>query len=82
MVDRQKLLHPERELTEPLYSISTWDTDLQRFTPQAGLSCESINVPWRTLLRVMRELRQMGYQFGDPSVRVERTDGRLFDGTA
>lgn len=73
----------------PLYSIRTWDTDLQAYTPQVGLSVPSINVPWRTLLQVMRELRGMGYtahyrrdQDGahddnDFFVLVERTDGAV-----
>ncbi len=72
----------------PLYSIGTWDTDLQAYTPQVGLTAPCINVPWRVLLRVMRELRRMGYsahRFRDPdgghedndaSVLVERTDGK------
>jgi len=45
----------------PLYSVGTWDMDEQAYTPQVGLSVPSQNVPWRTLLRVVRELRDMGY---------------------
>ena len=65
----------------PLYSIGTWDTDLQAYTPQVGTE-PCINVPWRRLLQVMRLLRQDGYSHdsNDWSVLVERTDGQPFDG--
>lgn len=55
----------------PLYSIGTYDGDAQGYTPQAGLSLYPINVPWRGLLQIMRELCQMGY-----SVCPRRADGR------
>ena len=76
----------------PLYSIGTWDTDTQSFTPQAGLTVPSQNVSWTTLLEVLRQLRRIGYtchRFRDPSgshtdndssVFVERTDGKELDG--
>lgn len=76
----------------PLYSIATWDTDEQAYTPQAGLLAPSQNVSWRGLLAVLRELRTMGYSChyfrdtdgghndNDPAVLVERTDGRELDG--
>ncbi len=75
-----------------LYSVGTWDTDTQAYTPQAGLTVPSVNVPWRTLLQVMRQLRGMGYsahrrrdaagehEDNDWCVLVERTDGQPFDG--
>ena len=75
-----------------LYSVCTWDTDEQAFTQQAGLTVPSQNVPWRTLLHVVRELRRMGYTAhyrrdangghddNDPMVMVERTDGEIMDG--
>ena len=75
-----------------LYSIGTWDTDLQAYTPQEGLTVPCINVPWRTLLEVVRQLRGMGYTChrvrdtdgshddNDWSVLIERTDGKPFDG--
>jgi hypothetical protein len=79
-------------MREPLYSVGTWDTDAQAYTPQAGLTVRSQNVPWRTLLEVMRQLRSMGYSAhyrrdqrgrhdnNDSYVLVERTDGELMDG--
>lgn len=79
-------------MTAPLYSVGTWDTDLQAYTPQEGLSCESQNVPLWGLREVLRQLRTMGYsahRYRDPSgdhssndyaVLVERTDGEPLDG--
>lgn len=79
-------------LMTPLYSIGTWDTDEQAYTPQAGLSFPSQNVPWRTLLNVVRELKSMGYSChryrdadggyddNDWCVLIERTDGAKMDG--
>jgi hypothetical protein len=50
-------------MTEPThtYSVRTWDTDEQRYTPQDGLS-----LPWRGLTlwqlrQALRELQGMGY---------------------
>ena len=72
---------------DALYSVGTWDTEAQAYTPQAGLSVPSLNIQWRTLLQAMREVRQMGYSahrvrssdgdhdWNDWSVLVERTDG-------
>lgn len=37
----------------PLYSVGTWDTDLQAYTPQDGLTVPSQNVPIGTLRRVL-----------------------------
>lgn len=80
-------------MTEPLYSIGTWDTEEQAYTPQIGLTVPCINVPWRTLLQVLRELKRMGYschRLRDPegthdsndwAVLVERTDGEPFNGS-
>ncbi len=71
-------------MKEPLYSVKTWCTDSQAFTPQIGLSVPSQNVSWRGLLAVLRELRDCGYQCGrkrlpggghdsgDPFVLVQR----------
>jgi hypothetical protein len=71
----------------PLYSVGTWDMDAQAYTPQDGLTVPCVNVPWRVLLQVLRELRSMGYSChrrrdahgehddNDWSVMVERTDG-------
>ena len=69
----------------PLYSVGTWDADLQDYTPQIGLSVPSVNVPLWTLLQIIRELREMGYEchrlrgsdgnhfVNDSSVLIERT---------
>lgn len=71
----------------PLYSIGTWDADLQAYTPQAGLSVPCVNVPLPTMRQVVRELRGLGYtchrrrdengDYGDNdmAVLIERTDG-------
>lgn len=79
-------------MSEPLYSIGTWDMDLQAYTPQVGLTVPCQNVPLATMRQVVRELRRMGYschrrmdKYGDhedndPSVLIERTDGKPFDG--
>ena len=79
-------------VTQSLYSVGTWDTDLQAFTPQAGLTCPSQNVPLFSLLDVLRQLRAMGYTChrrrdkngdhcdNDCSVLIERTDGQELDG--
>jgi hypothetical protein len=70
----------------PLYTIRTYDWELGEYTPQAGLTVPSANVPWRGLLAVLRELRSFGYSCdrprerdgshitSDSSVLVERTD--------
>lgn len=79
-------------MTEPLYSIGTWCTEQQAYTPQEGLSVPCLNVPLATMRQVVRELRGMGYschrlrdadgshEVNDSSVLIERTDGKEFDG--
>lgn len=82
-------------MTTPLYSIGTWDTDMQAYTPQIGVTVPCINVPLATMLEVLRQLRRLGYSChrrrhwfcgewshddNDWSVLVERTDGKPFDG--
>ncbi len=77
------------------YTVRTWDTDLQAYTPQVGLS-----LPWRGLTlwqlrRALQELRTMGYTAhrrrhffcgewdhsdNDYAVLVERAD-LMTDGT-
>ena len=71
-----------------LYSVGTWGTDAQAFTPQAKLGLPWLNIPLWTLKRVLQRLKTMGYgcyRFGgpefrdddnDPFVMVERTDGK------
>lgn len=80
---------PQRT-TAARYSIGTWDTDAQAYTPQLGAG-PSINVTWKGLLRAMRKLRRLGYsahryrdsdgthEHNDWSVLVERTDGMSRD---
>lgn len=70
------------------YSIGTWDTNRQAFTPQRGLSVPSFNATRWQLRQAMKELRQMGYSVhrfrgtkgdhedNDPFVLIERTDGK------
>jgi hypothetical protein len=77
-------------MTEPRYSIGTWDTEAPGFTPHPGL--KAFNLTRTELVEVMRELRGYGYtchrirdrdQHGvhtgdtdsDVSVLIERTDG-------
>lgn len=67
----------------PLYSCGTWGTDLQAYTPQAGAG-PAINVTLWQLRAALKQLRRMGYECwrrkhdgsSDPSVLVERTDGK------
>lgn len=71
-------------MSTALYTIRTWDGEADDFTEQAGLSVPSKNVPWLTLLQVMRELRNCGFmchykrsadgdhEANDPMVLVER----------
>ena len=76
----------------PLYSVGTWDTETQAYTPQEGLTVPSQNIPLWGLLEVIRQLRAMGYNChrrrdpsgshddNDWSVLIERTDGAPLDG--
>lgn len=62
--------------TRPKYDVTTWDTDLQRFTPQRGVR----RGPYTLfgLRRALRTLRTMGYDIKRefaPSVLVERIEG-------
>jgi hypothetical protein len=71
----------------PSYSVGTWDTEKQAYTPQDGLTVPCINVGWKTLLEIVRQLKNMGYschRLRDPNgghddndwtVLIERTDG-------
>jgi hypothetical protein len=71
----------------PLYSIGTWDTQKQAYTPQRGLSVPSFNITIEQLRIAMKELRSMDYSChrrrdadgsyddNDWSVLIERTDG-------
>ena len=68
------------------YSIGTWDTELQAYTPQHGVSCFYLS---RAELRQsIAQLRRLGYSAhrrgntrdghddNDWAVLIERTDGR------
>lgn len=46
---------------EPLYSVATWDTNKQAYTPQVGLSVPAFNITLRQLRVALKELRRMGY---------------------
>lgn len=72
----------------PLYSVGTWDTERQAYTPQRGLSVPSFNISQRQLIVAVRELKGMGYsahrrrdeeggyEDNDWCVLIERTDGQ------
>lgn len=72
-------------MSTPLYSVGTWDTEAQAFTPQVGVP--AFNLTLAELRQSLRELRRHGYQChryrdangthddNDFYVLVERTDG-------
>ncbi len=77
-------------MNEARYSIGTWDTEAQGYTPHPGL--KAFNLTRTELVEVMRELRGYGYTChrirerdehgqhtgeveSDVSVLIERTDG-------
>ena len=77
---------------KPLYSIGTWDTDAQAYTPQPETKTPCINVDIQGLRRHLRELRDEhgytahrfrdddgGHSDNDWSVLVERTDGKSLE---
>lgn len=53
------------------YYVTTWDTDLQEFTPQKGVRTGPHT--WRGLRRALRALQELGYpaRRGDSSTLVE-----------
>ena len=63
------------------YSIGTWDSEHECFTPQAECSTPWLNVDIHGLRRHLKELKACGYSChrhqgdSDPAVLVERTDG-------
>lgn len=69
----------------PRYSVGTWDTDLQAYTPQIGVPAFNLSI--HELRRSINLLRQCGYSChrkrsadgsyddNDHAVLVERTDG-------
>ncbi len=70
-----------------LYSVGTWDTEAQAYTPQVGLD-KSFNLTLAELRRAIRQLRNLGYladrrgnihighDDNDWTVLIERTDGK------
>ncbi len=78
----------ENKPVKPLYSIGTWDSKYQKFSPQPGTTTPWLNVDIHGLRRHLKELRTKGYSChrfkcpetgyvdSDPSVLVERTDGK------
>lgn len=76
----------QADCLEHRYSVGTWDTDTQAYTPQHGLG-KSLNITWRELVKAIRGLRRMGYTAhrirgsaggdcdNDTGVLVQRTDG-------
>ena len=77
---------PERDGTER-YSIGTWDTDDQAYTPQVN-GGRWLNLTLWELRRAIRRLRQLGYKAdrrgndrdghddNDWMVLIERTEGK------
>lgn len=61
---------------KPRYSVSTYDWELRKYTPQIGLTVPSVGITLAELRQAMRELRRMGYEChrGDTSVYVERLE--------
>ena len=66
----------------PLYTVRTWDSDLEDFTPH---DAQSQNITLWQVRSVLRDLRRLGYSChrvrmphggydSDPSVLVERVD--------
>lgn len=74
-------------MSDPLYSVGTWCTERQAYTPQRGLGVPCMNVGLAGMREVLRRLKRMGYschrvrdsngehEHNDWAVLVERTDG-------
>jgi hypothetical protein len=70
------------------YSVGTWDTDRNAYTPQRGLSVPCLNITIHQLRTALKQIRQCGYsahrfrdedgshEDNDWAVLVERTDGK------
>lgn len=76
-------------MSEPRYSIGTYDWETANYTPQIGLCVPSFNITIWQLRQALKHLRRMGYTAhrkrepggthgdnNDTSVLVERTDGK------
>ena len=71
-------------MSDARYNVLTWDTDLARYTPQAGMRNPCLAVDIAGLRKALRELRdecgynceycrdEYGVREGDPCVMVER----------
>ncbi len=70
------------------YNVTTWDIDLQEYTPQAGMKQPAANITLDQLRPALEELRTMGYTAhrtrddSDPFVLVERIDDQATNGGA
>lgn len=75
-------------MSTALYSVGTWDTDKQAYTPQRGVTVPSFNCTLQQLRQSIRDLKRLGYSAhrrrdedgsyddNDWAVLIERTDGR------
>lgn len=75
-------------MTDPLYSIGTWDSEESAYTPQIGVTVPSLNITRSQLRVAIRDLQDMGYSChrrrdsegyhddNDTEVLIERTDGK------
>lgn len=61
-----------------LYSVTTWDSELQEFTPQDGLMVPALGVDLAGVRAALRELRTLGYSCH----RRRGPDGAHFDNDA
>jgi len=57
------------------YSIETWDSELQNYTPQEGVPSKNLNI--HQLRRSMRMLRNMGYSVHRKGVDRENNDASV-----
>ncbi len=74
-------------MSEPLYSVGTWDCLAQAYTPQAGITTGAFNITLPKLRQAVRDLIGLGYgayrrrspdgsyDDNDWMVLIERTDG-------
>ena len=66
-------------MSEPKYDVLTWDSNLEEYSEQDGMTVPSRGVSWCGMLAALRELRRKwGYlahrdhEESDPSVLVQR----------
>ncbi len=46
-------------MIEPRYSVGTWDSEAQAYTPQVGVTVPSINITLAQLRQAVRDLRRL-----------------------